>query len=85
MGSFEFEHLQEYGPYFENYAEAKLPEGKRAQLKAATEVMHENAKREELKALMATATVKKILKDLVKFEEFKFKIKNNGKIPTLSK
>ena len=40
MDSSEFEHLQEYEPEFESEAEVKPPEGKRARLKAVTEVMN---------------------------------------------
>ena len=100
MDSLEFDHLPEYEPDsesdaevkppeyepdFESDAEVKRPEGKRARLKAATEVTHEKAEREELKALMSTATVKKISKDQGKLEEFKLKIKNKGQVLTLSK
>ena len=66
MDSHEFEHLPNYELDSESDADAKFPEGKRARLKAVTEVMHEKAESEEMKALMTTATVKKILKDLGK-------------------
>ena len=64
MDSHEFEHSPNYELDSESDADAQFSEGKRARLKAVTEVMHDKAESEEMKVLMATAAVTKILKDL---------------------